>query len=227
MHIERSFVDVMSEMVSVFPVVVISWVVHIFAVSLLIGVALDVKLGVVGEEQAVPCAVLLVFSVLLVSERLVVSFKHGALGYIEALTRDHSGEWSHIWARVPTIDHLIAVACVISESETAEEACSEEVPSESLSGKISGINIDEIVDHSLLRNYGDASLIFLSSATHPNTKRSREESTDDGIGPERELILILDLTLVLPCPSLGVSHVLAETKSDPRGLSELILQPII
>ena len=216
-----------SEMVGVFRVVVISWVVHIFAVSLLIGVFLDIKLGVVGEEQAVPCAVLLVLSVLLVSERLVVSFKHGALSMIEALTRDHSGEGSHIWARVPTINLLIAVACVISEGETTEEACTEEVPSESFSGKISGVHIDEIVDHSLLRNYGHASLILLSSATHPNAKRSGEECADDGVGPERELILILDLTLVLPCPSLRVSHVLAEAKSDPRCLSELILQPII
>lgn len=54
-------------------VVTVVWVVHVLAVCRGVGVPLHRVVGVVGEEQTVPCAMLLFFSVLRISERLVVS----------------------------------------------------------------------------------------------------------------------------------------------------------
>lgn len=79
-------------------VVVVSGVIDILAVRLFVRVLFDVEFCVVGEEQAVPCAVFLVFRVLLVSERLVVRVHHGALSHIHRFPGNHCGEGSHIGA---------------------------------------------------------------------------------------------------------------------------------
>lgn len=206
-----SLVGVMSEMIGGASVVVISRVINVLAVSLLIWVLLCFEIGIVGEEETIPCAVLLVFRILLVTERLIVSLQHSALSQIHRLSWDHCREGSQIRARVPAVILLALFNSVPSEGHASNEACAKEIPSECLSGKIAGIEINEIVNHALLRYNGNTTLISLSTASNPNGKRSCHKSSNNGIGPESELVLVLGLSLVFPGPTLGIGHILSES----------------
>ena len=80
--------------------------------------------------------------------------------------------------------------------------------------------------HALLGYDGHTALEALRTTAHPDGQGDCEETTDDRIRPERELVLILLLTLVLPCPSLWASHVLSESESEPGIAAELFGEPI-
>ncbi len=214
-----------SEVVRGTRVVVVGGIVDVLAVSLIVGVLGGLEFGVVREEQAVPCAVLLLLRVLLVAEGLVVSLQHRALSHIQALLRDHGGEGPEVRSRVPSILNLVAAQSVESEGETSDEAGGEEAASEDFSCIVTGIHVGEIVDEALRWDNEDSTLILLRSPAHPYAERGTEDATDDGVGPESELVLILNFTLVLPCPPLGVRHILTEAQCNPGVASVLIAQP--
>lgn len=220
-----SLVDVVSEVIAGSRVVVIRGVVDVLAVSLVVGVFCGLEFGVAREEEAVPCAVLLILGVLLVAEGLVVSLQHRALSHVQALLRDHRGEGAEVWSRVPSILHLVAAQSVESKGETTDEAGGEEAASEDFSCIVTGIHVNEIVDHALRGDNGYSTLILLRSPAHPDAQGGTEDATDDGVCPESELVLILNFTLVLPCPPLGVRHILTEAQCNPGVASVLIAQP--
>ena len=60
-------------------VVVLRRVIHVVLVRLTVRVDLDVVVCVIGEEQTVPCPLLLGVSVLLVAVGLVLGFVEGSL----------------------------------------------------------------------------------------------------------------------------------------------------
>jgi len=97
-----------SEMISGSRVVVICWVVYVLAMSLIVGVLCGVKFGIVGEEESVPGAVLLLLGIFLVAEGLIVGLEHCALGHVHALLGDHGGEGAEVGSRVPSIHQLVA-----------------------------------------------------------------------------------------------------------------------
>jgi hypothetical protein len=103
-----SLVDVMSEVIGGSRVVVICGVVYVLAMSLIVGVMCGLEFGIVGEEESVPGAVLLLLRVLLVAEGLIVGLEHRALGHVQALLGDHGGEGAEVGSRVPSILHLVA-----------------------------------------------------------------------------------------------------------------------
>ena len=103
-----SLVDVMSEVIGGSRVVVICGVVYVLAMSLIVGVMCGLEFGIVGEEQSVPGAVLLLLGVLLVAEGLIVGFEHRALGHVHALLGNHGGEGAEVGSRVPSILNLVA-----------------------------------------------------------------------------------------------------------------------
>ena len=214
-----------SEVIRGTRVVVVRGIVDVLAVSLIVGVLGGLEFGVVREEQAVPGTVLLLFLELLVAEGLVVSLQHRALSHIQALLRDHGGEWSEVWSRIPCVLHLVAAQSVESEGEAADEASGEEAASEDFSCIVTGIHVNEIVDHALRGDNGYSTLILLRSPAHPDAQGGTEDATDDGVGPESELVLILNFTLVLPCPPLRVRHILTEAQCNPGVASVFIAQP--
>jgi len=81
------------------------------------------------------------------------------------------------------------------------------------------------VDEALGGDDRDSTLILLCSLAHPDTKGGKEEATNNGVRPESELVLILNFTLVLPCPPLRVSHILTEAECNPGVASVFITQP--
>ena len=221
-----SLVDVVSEVIRGPSVVVVGRVVDVLAVGLVVGVLSDVEFGVIGEEQSVPGLVLFCLWVLFVTERLVVSLQHCALCHVQALLGDHGREGPEIGSWVPCILHLVAAQSVESEWKTSDETGSEEAASEHFSCIVTGIKVDKIVDEALWGNNGYPTLVLLCSSSHPYSKGSSEECTNNGVGPEGELVLILNFTLVLPCPPLGVGHILTEAECNPGIASVLMTQPI-
>lgn len=87
---------------------------------------------------------------------------------------------------------------------------------------MAGVNVGEIVNKALLRYDGHTSLISLSTATDPHCNWGSKEGTNNGISEECELILLLNLALILPSPSLRASHVLSESVCDPGVAEELL-----
>jgi hypothetical protein len=82
------------------------------------------------------------------------------------------------------------------------------------------------VDEALGGDNRDSTLILLCSLAHPDAKGGKEETTNNGVRPESELVLILNFTLVLPCPPLRVRHILTEAQCNPGVASVLMTQPI-
>ena len=82
------------------------------------------------------------------------------------------------------------------------------------------------MNESLRGDDGYSTLILLRSPAHPYAEGGKEDATDDGVGPESELVLILNFTLVLPCPPLRVRHILTEAQCNPGVASVLMTQPI-
>ena len=150
---------------------------------------------------------------------------HRALSHVQALLRDHGGEGSEIWSRIPCILHLVAAQSVESEGEAADEASGEEAASEDFSCIVTGIHVGEIVDEALGGDNRDSTLILLCSLAHPDAKGGKEETTNNGVRPESELVLILNFTLVLPCPPLRVRHILTEAECNPGIASVFMTQP--
>ena len=92
---------------------------------------------------------------------------------------------------------------------------------------MTGIQVNEVVPV-LEVGYGRyTSLVSLHAACHPHGEWCSEGSTDHSIGPERELILVLNVVSVLPWPPLGARHVLAGMETDPGVAQELVVQPIL
>ena len=81
------------------------------------------------------------------------------------------------------------------------------------------------MNESLRGDDGHSTLILLRSPAHPYAERGTEDATDDGVRPESELVLILNFTLVLPCPPLRVRHILTEAQCNPGVASVLMTQP--
>ena len=73
----------------------------------------------------------------------------------------------------------------------------------------------------------DTTLEALHAASKPHSEGRSEGGTHSCIGPEGELVLLLNIVSVLPGPSLGVGHVLAGVKTYPGVVQELVVQPII
>jgi hypothetical protein len=222
-----SFVDVVSEVVGVGSVVTISGVVHVLSVGVceFVGV-LHRPVSIIGEEEAVPSATLLALLVLLVAEGLIVRLESSALGYVQLLFRDHCGVGAEVRALVPGVALLIGGGGCIGEGDATKDAGAEEPPAEGLASLIGRVYVGEIVDESLLRHDGDATLVSLSTAADPDSERRGKNSAEECVDEEGVLELILDLALVLPGPALGVSGVLAEAESDPGVRKELIVQPV-
>ena len=89
------------------------------------------------------------------------------------------------------------------------------------------VNVDEIVNVALLGYDGDTSLISLSTASDPHREGSSENSAQECISKECKLVLVLDLSLVLPRPSFRSGHQFSESDCDPWVLEKLSVQPTI
>jgi hypothetical protein len=92
-----------SEGVACASVIVVSRVIDVFSVGLSVRVAIRREVSIVGEEETVPCAMLLGLSVLLVTIGLILSFEHGSLSNVELILRDHSGEGPEVRASEPGV----------------------------------------------------------------------------------------------------------------------------
>jgi len=86
----------MSEVIAGTSIVVVCGIVHILAVGLLVWVLCGIKFGVIGEEEAIPCAVLLLLLILFVAIGLVVSLEHSPLSCVHAIAWDHCWEWTKV-----------------------------------------------------------------------------------------------------------------------------------
>ena len=217
----------MSESVARHGVVVIGRVIHVVSVSERVWVAVDCVVGVIGEEQTVPSAVLLVVSVGLVAVGLIVGLEHGPLGDIELLLGDHGGEGLKVGSGVPGIPQLVFVNCIACEEVPTGKTQPEEVEAENLSCMVAWVQIHEIVPVLHERHSGKSSLCALHAACCPNGKWGCQNAADSSIRPESEGVLELDLTLVLPGPSLGACHQFSGMICDPGVRKELVIQPII
>ena len=122
-----SLVDVVSECVPRPSIVIVSRIVDILSVGLVVGVAGHRVVGVVREEQAVPCAMLLVLLVFLVAVVLIVSLEHGSLGDVQLILGDHGGEGLEVGAGEPGVLHHIRVNGGACEEVATSEAQAEEV----------------------------------------------------------------------------------------------------
>jgi hypothetical protein len=99
----HSLVEMVSEGVASASVIVVSRVIDVFSVGLSVWVAIRREVSIVGEEETVPCAMLLGLSVLLVTIGLILSFEHGSFSNVELILRDHSGEGLEVRASEPGI----------------------------------------------------------------------------------------------------------------------------
>jgi hypothetical protein len=99
----HSLVEMVSEGVASASVIVVSRVIDVFSVGLSVWVAIRREVSIVGEEETVPCAMLLGLSVLLVTIGLILSLEHGSLSNVELILRDHSGEGLEVRASEPGI----------------------------------------------------------------------------------------------------------------------------
>ena len=221
-----SLVEMMSEVVVWACIVVVCGVIDVLAMGLRPRVAGHSVIGIVWEENSVPCAMLLVFLELFIAERLIVSLAHGFLGDIHLFLGDHGRVWAEVWAHVPVISLNVATHCVHGKGESSNHAGAEEPPSEGLASLMSGVDIGEVMNKSLHGYNGDTTLASLCTASHPHSKWRSEESSNQCVCEESELILVLVFPLVLPGPSLRTGHVLSETGSDPWITQELLFQPI-
>ena len=86
----------MSEVIAGTSIVVVCGIVHILAVGLLVWVLCGIKFGVIGEEEAIPCAVLLLLLILFVAIGLVVSLEHSPLSRVHAIAGHHCWEWTKV-----------------------------------------------------------------------------------------------------------------------------------
>ncbi len=203
----------------------VSGVIYVLSVSELVGVLSNGVVGIVGEEKTVPCAILLLISPLLVAVRLVVRLESCFVCDVKVVEGHHSGERTKLGSLVPRVELDVLVDSQISESNATQDASGEEMPSESLAGKVSGVNVGEIVHKSLHRNDRDATLITLSATSNENSEGSSQEASDNGIGQESELVLVLLFSSILEGPSLGTSSILSESVSHPGIALELLLEP--
>ena len=206
----------MSECVAGHGVVVVGRVVHVVLVSQVIGVSLHVVVGVVGEEEAVPGAVLLLLLVLLVAERLIVRLHHCALCDVHLLLGHHGGEGLVVGACVPLVALLVVLHCVGCKEVPTDGAGSEEVQSEGLSGEEAGVEVHEVVDEAIVGHDGHSTLEALRSLGHPDGEGGRQEGTQRHVREEGEGILIFDLSSVSVGPSLRARHRLSRVISNPR-----------
>ena len=78
---------------------------------------------------------------------------------------------------------------------------------------------------SVVRHARQASLCLLRPSSYFNTYGPGEQSSNAEVNGKGELILALNLPLVLPGPSLRVSHILSESVGDPRGVPEFVFKP--
>lgn len=159
-----------SEMVGGPRVVVVRGVVDVLAVSLCVGVLRSVELGVVREEQTIPCLILLGLLVLFVAVGLIVRLEHCALSHIQAFFGNHSGERFDVRAGIPFISHLIGTKRVESKAEASKGANLEELSAEYFSGVIAGVHVHEVVDKALLGYDRHTTLILLCTSAHPHTE---------------------------------------------------------
>ena len=104
-----SLIDMVSESVACAGIVVVPWVIDVFSVGVGVRVTSRGEVRIVREEKTVPGAVLLVLSVLLVTEGLIVSLKHRFLGDIEFFFGDHSREGFKVRASEPWVLHHVGV----------------------------------------------------------------------------------------------------------------------
>ena len=160
----------MSESVTSNGIVIVRRVIDVLSMSLSVGVAVDCVVGIVGEEKAVPGAVLLVLFVLLVAEGLVVGFKHSSLGNIKIFLGYHGWEGLFVWARVPGIFLLVLINGVATNKVSSKNAGSEEPESECLAGKVTRIKVYEVIAilHHWYRRH--TTLSSLHSAGYPHSE---------------------------------------------------------
>jgi hypothetical protein len=123
----------MPEVIRRASIVIVCGIIHVLSMSLSIGVMLEREIGIIREEQTVPCPFLLALLILLVAERLIVSLESSTLSNIEAPLWDHSREGFQVRARIPGVALLVFMECRVGEKDSSKDACSEEVKSELLS----------------------------------------------------------------------------------------------
>jgi hypothetical protein len=77
------------------------------------------------------------------------------------------------------------------------------------------IDVGEIMIPSVIGYNRNSALIVLSTTSYPNSERCSKQASNHCICEKSELVLALDLTLILPSPSLRTWRVFFEAKSNP------------
>jgi hypothetical protein len=101
----------MSEVLVGTCIVVICGIVNVLPMSVRVRVLLDIVIGIIGEEQAVPCTGLLALSPLFVAVGLIVSVKGSTLCNIGLILHDHRWEGAELRALLPWIVLHARVHC--------------------------------------------------------------------------------------------------------------------
>ena len=130
-----------SEGVASSSIVVIVRVVHILSVCLCVRITVDRVVGIVGEEQAIPCPVLFVLSELLVSVSLIVCLEHSLLSDVKFLLGDHGGEGLEVGASEPGILHHSGVSSVGGEQVPTGKADAEEEEFKGLASEVALVDV--------------------------------------------------------------------------------------
>lgn len=93
----------LSEVLTWASIVIVAWVVNIFPVCLVIRVMLNAVVGIVGEEQTVPSACFLRFSILLVAVGLIMLVEGSLISDVLAFLSNHSWEGAKVGTHLPWI----------------------------------------------------------------------------------------------------------------------------
>ena len=222
----ESFVVVVPEMVGTnCSVKLVCRVVNVMSVFKSVRIPFDTPVCVKREEESVPCPVLIFIAVLLFPPTLIVSLVHRL--FLDA----HFLPWYHcrvslkVWSWVPSVIQSSVISCVLSNQEATNCYCCIEPSSEDFSWYDSWLNLVELV-HILWKSHNwNSSMSSLHASSNIYSDWCKECSSNEKVDQIVGLILLIELSLVLPWPSLGTSHVLSETMSKPRVCQELIVQP--
>jgi len=155
-----------------------------------------------------------------------VKFQHGLLlqGIGVLFLANHSGVGLEVGSVVPRV-HLDSVVKGLASEHVSEGDASEtSIPVEHLSSLLSGFDVREVVDPSLVGHNGHTTLVVSHSAADTHSKGIGNNSADDPVEDKVVLVGTSELTGVFPWNSLGASCVLAETVCEPGVAAKVFSQ---